>query len=172
MSAARRVAILGLLGAILVVAQVSLSFLPNIELVSLLLVVMTLCIGKYVWAPLLVFILVEALIYGMSMWVVNYLYVWPLLCSVAYLLRRQRAPLFWALVNGAFGLCFGALCALPYLLIGGHSSAFAYWVSGLYFDLLHCAGNFGVALLLFKPLLQLAERLLHGFGQAGDVKNL
>lgn len=164
MSAARRVAILGLLGAILVVAQVSLSFLPNIELVTLLLVVMTICIGRYVLAPLFVFIVIEALLYGMTMWVVNYLYVWPLLCALAYLLRQQRSPLFWALFNGAFGLSFGALCAIPYLFIGGPSSAFAYWVSGLYFDLLHCAGNFVVALLLFKPLLRLAERLLREFG--------
>lgn len=151
------------MGAILVVAQVSLSFLPNIELVSLLLIVFTLCIGRYVLAPLYVFVLVEALIYGFTMWVVNYLYVWPLLCLLVYVFRRQRSPLFWALFSGIFGLCFGALCALPYLFIGGPSSAFAYWVSGLYFDLLHCAGNFGVALLLFKPLMRLSERLLREF---------
>lgn len=156
----RRIVISGLLGAALVVAQVSLAFLPNIELVSLLLILFTLCIGRAVLAPLAIFILAEGLLYGFTMWWFNYLYVWPLLCLLAYLFHAQRSPLFWAMLSGAFGLCFGALCAIPYFFIGGASTAFAYFISGLHFDLLHCAGNFIVAFTLFKPLYGVCERLL------------
>jgi hypothetical protein len=36
----------------------------------------------------------------------------------------------------------------------------AKWVSGIPFDLLHCGGNFVMALVLFRPLRRLMEKLL------------
>jgi energy-coupling factor transport system substrate-specific component len=33
------------------------------------------------------------------------------------------------------------------------------WVSGILFDLTHCAGNFVIALLLFVPLRNLTEKM-------------
>ena len=65
----------------------------------------------------------------------------------------------WAMLSGVFGLLFGALCAPVDVFIGGFSYAIAKWVSGLGFDLLHCAGNFVIALLLFKPMRKLTEKL-------------
>ena len=54
---------------------------------------------------------------------------WPLWAAVVLLLKRggERPVLFWAAANGAFGLSFGALCALPYLA-GGPWAAFSYSV--------------------------------------------
>ena len=45
---------------------------------------------------------------------------------------------------------------------GGIAAGVAWWVTGIPFDLLHGAGNFVVALLLYKPLrycLQRAKQL-------------
>ena len=72
--------------------------------------------------------------------------------------RRERSPLLWAAAGGAFGLSFGALCALPYLA-GGPWAAFAYWTAGIPFDLLHCAGNFSLTLALERPLYTLLAKL-------------
>lgn len=159
--AVRRIVILGVLGALLVIVQVSLAFLPNIELVSLLIIVYTLVLGSSVFAPILVFMLVEGLLYGFGLWWLNYLYLWPILAGVVLLLRKQRSPIFWAIFSGGFGLLFGALCAIPYFVIGGPASAFAYWVSGIPFDIAHCMGNIAAALLLFAPCLRILERLVH-----------
>ena len=41
----------------------------------------------------------------------------------------------------------------------------AWWVSGIPFDLLHCAGNFVIALVLFVPLRKLMGRLARPSGQ-------
>ena len=54
---------------------------------------------------------------------------------------------------GGYGLCFGALCALPYLAFGP-GAALANWVSGIPFDIAHCAGNFLTTLLLYTPLVK------------------
>ena len=44
-------------------------------------------------------------------------------------------------------------------LIGGLGFAVSWWVSGLGFDISHCAGNFVIALLLFVPLRELLTKL-------------
>jgi energy-coupling factor transport system substrate-specific component len=157
--AIREILICGLLGALLIAAQVALAFLPNIELVSLLVIVYTLVLGKKVFFPIYVFALVEGLIYGFGIWWISYLYIWSILAIVVLMLRKYERPLFWVIVSGLFGLMFGALCAVPYLFTGGLGAAAAYWVSGIMFDLLHCGGNIVAAALLFKPCYGVMKKL-------------
>ena len=52
------------------------------------------------------------------------------------------------------------LLALPYLA-GGPWAALSYWVAGIPFDLLHCAGNFVMALVLFQPCRKVLSRLMN-----------
>ncbi len=154
-----RLVLFGLLGALLLVAQVAFAWLPNIELVSVLLMVYTRLYGWRTLYPLYVFVALEGLIYGFGIWFFNYLYVWLPLVAVAYLLRRNNSPVLWALVNGTFGLLFGALCSLLYLFMGGVPAMASYWVSGLWFDILHCVGNVVTALVLSTPLYLVLNRL-------------
>ena len=65
----------------------------------------------------------------------------------------------WAIAAGFFGLAFGALCAIANMFIGGFGYGIAWWISGIEFDLIHCAGNFVIVLVAFKPLRQLMEKL-------------
>lgn len=55
----REIVTMGILSAILLAAQVSLGFLPNIELVTLLLIVYTLVLKKKVFFVIYVFVLLE-----------------------------------------------------------------------------------------------------------------
>lgn len=142
----------GLLAALLYAQQVLLSGLPNIHLTALLVMLYAVCLPRLAMPAVAVFILLEGITYGFGIWWVSYLYIWPLLAAIAWCLRRCRPAAVWAVVGGAFGLCFGALCALPYLFAGGPSAALVYWVSGIPFDLLHGAGNFVLTLLLWNPL--------------------
>ena len=63
------------------------------------------------------------------------------------------------MLGGVFGLCFGALCGIVDIFIGGAGYAVTKWISGIPFDLLHCGGNFAIALILWKPLRRLLEKL-------------
>ena len=74
-------------------------------------------------------------------------------------MRRMEHPLGWAMLSGVYGLLFGLLCAPVDAVIGGFAYAGAKWVSGIPFDLAHCAGNFVIALLLFKPMRKLLCKL-------------
>lgn len=156
---AKDVVILGILSGLLIAVQVGLAFLPNIELVSFLVIIFTLVYRRKVIFILAVFILVEGIIYGFGLWWLNYLYIWAILAAVTALLRKMDSALGWALVSGLFGLFFGALCAVPYFFMGGWQAAFSYWVSGLIFDITHCIGNFLLCLLLYRPVYSLLCRL-------------
>ncbi len=149
---------MGLLTAILFLGQVFMAVLPNIEIVSLLILLYTLYLGKKVFWVIYAFVFLEGFLYGFGIWWFSYLYLWSILAAAVYFLRKNDSALFWAILSGFFGLAFGALCALPYLAAGGWAAALSYWISGLPFDIAHCAGNFVLCLLLYRPLCRLLER--------------
>lgn len=146
------IVIIGMMSAILITVQVALAFLPNVELVSLLIILCTLILGYRTLFIIYIFATCEIFLYGLGTWTINYLYVWTILFLITMAFRKERSPYFWAIISGLFGLSFGALCSFPYYFSGGIPTMAAYWVSGIIFDLVHGAGNFVVALVLFKPL--------------------
>ena len=148
----RRVVLCALPAALMTALQLAMAPLPNIEPVSLLVLVCALVFGRDVFYIIFTFVLLEGLVHGFHLWWISYLYIWPLWAGIVLLLgKKDRSPLAWAAACGAFGLSFGGLCALPYLA-GGTWAALSYWAAGIPFDLLHCAGNFVLTLVLEHPL--------------------
>lgn len=89
---ARDLVLYGLLGAVLLVSKLALAFLPNIEPVSLLVMVYASVLGWRALCPVYVYVLLEYLIWGFGLWSACYLYVWALLALLAILLRRMESP--------------------------------------------------------------------------------
>ena len=158
----REVVLFGVLGALTFALQVAMAILPNIEPVSLLVMLFGAVFGWKCLYPVYVFVAMEILFYGFSTWNLYYFYIWAILAVAAILMRKQTQPLFWAILGAVYGLAFGALCAIVDIVIGGWEYALAKWVSGIPFDLLHCGGNFVMALILWKPLRSLLEKLHAG----------
>ena len=155
----REVVLFGVLGALMFALQVVMSPLPNIEPVSLLVMLFAVVFDWKALYPVYIFVTMEILFYGFSLWNVYYLYIWAVLAVAAILMKKNEHPLVWAVLSAAFGLLFGALCAIVDVFIGGFAYAAAKWASGIPFDVTHCVGNFVIALLLFKPLRQLLTKL-------------
>ncbi|HHU71545.1 MAG TPA: hypothetical protein GXZ21_05865 [Clostridiales bacterium] len=155
------IVIIGMMGAILVGIQVAMGLLPipNLELVSLLVIVFTLVFGYRTLYIIYIFVLLEGFFYGFGPWWINYLYVWTILFFVANFFRKRKELILWATISGAFGLGFGALCSIPYFITGGFPTGIAYWVSGIPFDIIHGIGNFIVTLFLFKPIYRILNKL-------------
>ena len=149
-----------MLGALTFGAKVAMSALPNIEPVSLFVMVFATVLGLKCLYPVYVYVALEILLYGLGTWNIMYLYVWAILAVAAYLLREMKNPLGWAMLSGLFGLAFGALCAPVDFLLGDLGYVIAKWISGIPFDIAHCAGNFAMALLLFQPLRRLLEKMV------------
>ena len=154
-----QIALFGMLGALTFGAKVAMSGLPNIEPVSLMVMLFAVVFGWKGLYPVSLYVLMEVLLYGINLWNINYLYVWAMLAVGAGFLRDMESPLGWALLSGSFGLAFGALCGIVDVFVGGAAYAVTKWVSGIPFDITHCVGNFVIALLLFRPLRGLMEKL-------------
>ena len=155
----KELALFSVLGALTFAAKYVMSFLPNIEPVSLMVMLFAVTFGRKCLYPIYLYVAMELLFFGIGLWNINYLYVWTVLAAGAYLLRKMRWSLGWAMLSGGFGLAFGALCGIVDIFIGGVPYAMAKWASGIPFDIMHCAGNFVIALLLFGPMRELMERL-------------
>lgn len=150
-------------GALMFACKLALAPLPNIEPVSLMVILAALCFG---WAGLwavYVYVACELLLFGAGFWSVSYLYVWLILFIAARLCERVSSALFWALFSACFGLCFGFFCSFPIWATGGWSAALAWWQAGAVFDLMHGAGNFLIAICLFTPLRKILSRLYSRF---------
>lgn len=143
---------MGILAAVLFAGKLAMSFLPNIEPVTTLIILYTLTYKKQVFPIVYTYVLLEGIVFGFGIWWVSYLYIWSVLVLVVLLFQKLDHALLWAVISGAFGLSFGALCAIPYLVSGGPGAAFTYWTSGIPYDILHCAGNFVLTLVLYYPL--------------------
>lgn len=148
-----------MLGSLTFAAKVAMAGLPNIEPVSLFVMLFAIVFGKKCVYPIYTYVVMEFLCYGIHLWSINYLYVWIILAVIAWLLRDMKNPIVWALLSGGFGLLFGLFCAPVYLVSGGIGYAVSWWISGVPFDLMHAGGNFVMALVLFVPLRKLLTRL-------------
>ncbi len=149
----------GLLGGLTFAAKMVMAALPNIEPVSLMVMLFAVTFGRRALFPIYVYVLLEYAIFGFNTWSINYLYIWLVLAIAAWIFRRMTHPVGWALVSGVFGLLFGALCAPVDIAIGGFMYAVVKWTNGILYDILHCAGNFAIALVLFVPLRKLMDSL-------------
>lgn len=152
----------GILGGMTFLAKMVMAGLPNIEPVSLMVMLFAVTFNRKALYPIYAYVLLEFVLYGINLWSVNYLYIWVILAAAAWLLRGMTHPLGWALLSGVFGLFFGLLCTPVYVLTGGWAFGVSWWISGIPYDLAHCVGNFVLALALFVPLRKLLDRLYHG----------
>ena len=153
----RELVLFGMLGSMTFAGKYIMSFLPNIEPVSLMVMLFAVVFGWKCLYPIYVYVAMEILFYGISLWNINYMYIWLILAVAAMALKKMEFSLGWAMLSGIYGLLFGALCGIVDVFIGGFGYAVTKWVSGIPFDISHCLGNFFMALVLFKPLRKLLE---------------
>ena len=104
-----RLVLSGLMGALLVVSKQAMSGLPNLEPVSLLIILFALELPREMPAAITVFILLQGVLYGFGLWWAMYLYIWYLLALLAWLCRTARHALFWAVFSGVYGLCLSLI---------------------------------------------------------------
>ena len=161
----RHLAIFAMLGSIQFAAKQFLELLPNVELVSTLTMVYTLVYRRKALIPILLFILMEGLLWGFAVWWVPYLYLWPLLWAVTMALPKNipgwlQIPVY-AGTCALFGLYYGTLYA-PWqaaAFLGWDMNKLLAWIAaGLPWDVVHAVGNLALGTLIV-PLTKLLQKL-------------
>ena len=155
------------MAAMLTAFKFALSFIPNVEVVTLMICVYGSAMGiAYALPATLVFCTLEMAIYGMGSWVLLYYVYWTLLAIVtSLLLKGRRTPL--AVVIGVVGsVLFGVLsaCCDTLFCVANLAPAhlgkywIAYYIRGLYFDIVHTISNAVILLVLYAPLVAVTKR--------------
>lgn len=155
------IVLISILSASLTAGKLALSFVPNVEIVTLLFIVYTIVFGtKKSLFISLVFSTTEILIYGFSTWLIGYYFIWPLLILAVSLIRdKVKSEYAYATMGAVFGYAFGFFFAIFESIFYGLAYGWTYWLRGIPFDLMHGTSNFIIVLILFKPMVRLLERL-------------
>ena len=128
-----RLVLSGLMGALLVVSKQAMSGLPNIEPVTLLVILFALELPRETPGAVTVFILLQGVLYGFGLWWAMYLYVWYLLALLAWLLRRMlRRPVCGGVSGGKnSGLCPELVAQRPFLRCHARRGKFCHHAAAL-----------------------------------------
>ena len=155
------------MAALIFGTKVALAGIPNVNLNSVLIILTVVFFGWKALYTVYVYVLLEGLVFGFSVWWVGYLYIWAVLVVAAMLLRKNDSAVVWAVVAGIFGLLFGPLMYLEWFAInGGWQGFFHMWVVGIPYDLTHCIGNFCFTLVLYRPLYKVLSALVGDDGSS------
>lgn len=151
----------GVLGSILTIVQLSLNFIPNVEAVSLLIIIYSLVFGKKSLFSVFIFIIMIGLVSGFGTWWFGYVILWPTLSILTCLLSKfiKNRYLVLSLYSGTFGLLFGLFYAIPYAVFGGINAGIIYWAAGIPYDIVHGLANYFIMLFLGEKIYKLLFNL-------------
>ena len=160
-----------LASALLSAGKQALVAIPNVEIVTLLIMLYAACFKPQIaFISTAVFILIECFIWGLNTWVVAYLIHWNFLAFATFLLARVFKIrnrfvylAFTILATAAFGVLTTAIDAY----ISWYKSGIAFekffviiYMRGIYFYIVHIVGNATFNLVLFAPMRLLLEKLM------------
>ena len=168
---AKIIALVGIMAATLECGKLALSFLPNIEVVTILLALYGYTFGIYGVMAAFVFVCIEPLIYGFGTWVLSYFLYWPLVALVFMLFAKLRIKnrIIFTLTAIVLTAWFGVLTSLVDIgLFSGFFDSFwerfcIYYLRGSPFYIAQLACNTVLFLTLFKFLLARLERVKNTF---------
>lgn len=155
----REITELAVICAIMVGGKEAMNALPNIHPVMLLILLCVRVYGIKALYPVTGFVVIESLLYGLSIWTISYLYIWPMAALIALPFRNESSKLFWGIYAAIFGFLFGPLSAIITLALSGWRAAVAYWVAGIPYDIIHCISNFIIVYFLLTPLYNLVIKI-------------
>ncbi|MDO4671057.1 MAG: ECF transporter S component [Aerococcus sp.] len=157
---ARHLALLALLSALAVVGRILMVPLPNIQPITVLVIIITLTMS--VWdglAVATVSLVISNVFLGMGPWTLFQLLSYAAIVLLTRLLmthwyqsKQQKSRFLIALWAGICGLLYGIFISGWNVWFYHMPSFFGYYVVGVPFDLAHAAGNI-VFYLLLEPTL-------------------
>ena len=151
-------------GAVIFASKAMMAAIPNVHLVALFIISLTVVYRVKALYSIAVYILLEGVFFGFTTWFVPYLYVWPILWGVTMLLPKKMktavAVPVYSIIGGLHGLLFGTMFAPVHALFFGlnFKGMLAWIVTGFPYDLIHAVSN-TIMCLLVVPLSSALRRM-------------
>lgn len=160
----RETAVFGMLGALMYASKVLMEVAPNVHLLGVFTIAITVVYRKKALYPIYTYILLNGLFSGFATWWIPYLYLWLVLWGVTMLLPQNMPkkvkPIVYMIVNACHGFLFGTLYAPAQAILFGlnFEKTIAWIVAGLPWDFVHGVSNF-ICGLLIVPIITVLNRL-------------
>ncbi|MBE6538752.1 MAG: hypothetical protein E7671_04755 [Ruminococcaceae bacterium] len=160
----KEISVFAMLGTVLFLGDLLMEWAPNIHFVGALIVVYTLVYRKKALVPIYIYVLMNGLYAGFSLWWMPYLYIWTILWGMTMLLPRGLhfavATVIYSAVCALHGFIFGALYAPAQAIMFGFDfeTTIAWIVAGIPFDIIHGLGDLAVSVIII-PMTALLSRL-------------
>ncbi len=160
-----------LAAALLSAGKQALAAIPNVEVVTLLIMLYAACLKPQIaFVATEIFIVIECFIWSIHTWVIAYFIHWNFVAFATFLLARifklkNRFVYFGftILVTACFGVLTTAIDA--YFAVARVNVAFGYafsviYMRGIYFYIVHVVGNAAFNIVLFAPMRTLLDKLM------------
>lgn len=165
----REITVFGMLGALMYASKLIMEILPNIHLIGVFTIALTVVYRSKALFPIYVFVFLTGIYAGFAGWWIPYLYIWTILWGVTMLLPRKMPapvrPIVYMLVCGLHGICYGTLYAPAQAIMFGlnFKGMVAWIIAGFPWDVVHGIGNLvcGILIVPIISALKLAEGITH-----------
>ena len=161
---AKETAVFGMLGALMYASKMLMEVAPNIHLLGVFTIAITVVYRKKAPYPIYTYVLLNGLFSGFATWWIPYLYVWTVLWGATMLLPQKISkgvkPLVYMVLNASHGFLFGVLYAPAQAIAFGLSfdGMIAWIIAGLPFDFIHGVSNFFCGMLIV-PIISVLQRM-------------
>ncbi len=155
----RETVLFGFLGALMFSLKWITEILPNIHLLGVFIVALTVVYRAKALYPIYTYIFINGFVAGFATWWLPYLYIWLLLWLATMLLPKKMPaflkPILYTAICGAHGFLFGVLYAPAQALLFGlnFKATIAWIISGLPFDIIHGVSNTICGAILIVPII-------------------
>lgn len=155
--------VFSMLGTVMYISKIFMEWAPNIHFLGMLTISYTLVYRKKALIPIYIYVFLNGLFSGFSMWWFPYLYIWAVLWGATMLLPKNMSETLSAVVCsilcGLHGFLFGILYAPAQAIMMNLSfeSTVAWVLSGLVFDITHGIGNLAAGMLIVPTTILLCK---------------
>lgn len=151
-----------MLGALMYASKAIMEVLPNVHLLGVFVISLTVVYRKKALYPIYTFVFICGIVAGFSTWWIPYLYLWTLLWGATMLLPKnipeKLQPITYMVLCSLHGFLFGTLYAPAQALLFGLNlkGTLAWIVAGLPWDFVHGVSNFFCGMLIY-PMVKLLK---------------
>ncbi|ATO51811.1 ECF transporter S component [Brevibacillus laterosporus] len=166
LSSVKGITLLAILAALSVAGRIALSFIPNVQPVTTIVILMTILMGlRYGLLLAIIVMILSNMVLGIGIWTLPQIIAY---CAIVVVTSIFMRPLFsklslfvMALYAGFTGLLYGFIISLCQIPLYGSTYFLAYYLAGIPFDTLHAIGNFVFYFVLAPLLLPLLHKLIN-----------
>lgn len=158
----KEIAIFGMLGALMFASKLLMEVLPNIHLIGVFIVAITVVYRQKALYPLYIYVFLTGAFSGFDAWWIPYLYIWTVLWGLVMILPKNMPakiqPIVYMSICALHGFMYGILYApVQALFLGFNMQATITWVIvGIPWDIIHGISNF-VCGLLIMPIVYILK---------------